>query len=129
MHYAMSKDILEVHKSKKYYMLIFDLKMFIPFVNGVKLRKFWLGTNWKRFNAYFVFFCVEKLKGGLRRLILVACNLDRLQQKVKNSVFLIAALHGENGFKVWKMEFVIIFLSIFIVKEYFLFTKSSKKCV
>ena len=41
-------------KVDKYYMLIFDLKMFIPFVNGVKLQKFWLGTNWKRFNAYFV---------------------------------------------------------------------------
>ena len=34
----MKIDILEVRKSKKYYVLIFDPNMFIPFVNGVKLK-------------------------------------------------------------------------------------------
>ena len=36
---AMEIDILEVRKDKKN-ALIFNPKMFIPFVNGVKLPKF-----------------------------------------------------------------------------------------
>ena len=40
MHHAMSIGILEVHRNEKYYMLIFDLKMFVPFINGVKLQNF-----------------------------------------------------------------------------------------
>ena len=38
---SLEIEILEVCKSKKkYYVLIFDPKMFIPFVNGVELPKF-----------------------------------------------------------------------------------------
>ena len=37
---ATEIDILEVRKDKKYYALIFNPKMSIPFVNGVKLPKF-----------------------------------------------------------------------------------------
>ena len=45
MGQAVEIDILEVHKVNKYYMLIFDLKSFIPFENGVKLPKFWHGIK------------------------------------------------------------------------------------
>ena len=42
-------------------------------------------------------FFVEKLKGGSEKVeILVACNLDNLQQKIRNRVFLSAALHGKK---------------------------------
>ena len=43
-----------------------------------------------------------KLMGVSKKVeILVACNLDHLQQKkVQNSVFVSAGLHSENGFKV-----------------------------
>ena len=37
-------DILEVHKSKQILHAHFDLKIFIPFVNGVKIPKFWHGN-------------------------------------------------------------------------------------
>ena len=57
MHYAMSIDILEVHKSKKYYMLIFDLKILIPFVNGVKLPKILPGIKFQLFLKYSLYFC------------------------------------------------------------------------
>ena len=55
-------------KVKKYYVLIFDPKMFIPFVNGVKLTKNLLSI---KISIYFAHICgviVEKLKGGLRRV-------------------------------------------------------------
>ena len=63
-------------------MLIFDPKMFIPFVNGVKLPKFWLSIKILIFFTHIWGVIVEKLKGGSDKVeILVAWNLDHLQQK------------------------------------------------
>ena len=63
-------------------MLIFGPKIFIPFVNGVKLPKCWLGIKFKFFKSIVCIFFVEKLKGGSDKVeILVAWNLDHLQQK------------------------------------------------
>ena len=45
-------------------MLIFDPKMFIPFVNGVKLPKFWLSIKILIFFTHIWGVIVEKLKGG-----------------------------------------------------------------
>ena len=65
---TMEIDILEIHKSKKkYYVLIFDLKMFITFVNDVKLQNFDLVSKFQ-FLAHICGVIVEKLKGGLRRV-------------------------------------------------------------
>ena len=68
MCHAVEIYILEVFKSKKYYMLIFDLEMLIPFVNGVKLLIFGLGnttfvSNFNYFLRILVFF--GKTEGGL----------------------------------------------------------------
>ena len=48
-------------------MLIFDLKMFITFVNDVKLQNFDLVSKFQ-FLAHICGVIVEKLKGGLRRV-------------------------------------------------------------
>ena len=58
MHYAMSIDILEVHKSKKYYMLIFD-----PFVNGVKLPKVYSVLDFNFFLNIVYIFVKKKTEG------------------------------------------------------------------
>ena len=62
-------------------MFVFDLKMFITFVNGVKLPEFCLCVKFKFLNAVLVFFWGKKLKGSHKVELLVAFNLDHLQQK------------------------------------------------
>ena len=58
---------------------------------------------------------MEKLKGGLTRLkfwslaIKIICN-----KKVQNSVFVSAALHGENGSKSEKWDFLLFFLQFLL---------------
>ena len=58
---AMEIDILEVRKGKKYYALIFNPKMSIPFVNGVKLPKFWLCIKISIFLCIFAGLLWKKL--------------------------------------------------------------------
>ena len=93
MGHAVEIKFWKFLKVNKYYMLIFDLKMFIPFVNGVKLPTFW--------GIFCVFFCVWKnWTGGLTRLrfwslgISIICN-----KKVQNGVFVSILVHGEYGLK------------------------------
>ena len=63
-------------------MLIFDLNMFIPFLNGVKLQFFYFVSNLNFSNTYLVFFMEKKLNEGSEKVeIWVAFNFDHLQQK------------------------------------------------
>ena len=79
---AMEIDILEVRKGKKYYALIFNPKMSIPFVNGVKLPTNLLSI---KISIYFAHICgviVEKLKGESEKgEILAVFKLEYLQKK------------------------------------------------
>ena len=76
MGQEMEIEIMEVYKSKKYYILIFDL-----IFKCVKLPKFWFGLKIQ--NLYSIFgVLVENLNGGADKVeLLVACNLDHFQQK------------------------------------------------
>ena len=65
MGQAVEIDIFEVQKVNKYYMLIFDLKMFNPFVNGVKLSKFGHGIKFLFLKCIFCVFLGGKTEGGV----------------------------------------------------------------
>ena len=116
MRYAMEIDILEAHKSKNSLHAHFTLKSIHSFLYDAKLTKFWLNIKISKKIAHIWGVIVEKLKAGLTRLkfwplkIKIICN-----KKVQNSVFVSAALHGENGFQVWKWDF---FFFQFLLKEF-----------
>ena len=91
-------------------MLISYWKVSIPFLDDAKLPKHLLGIKILNFYAYLKGLEWKNWRGGLTRLkfwslaIKIICN-----KKVQNSVFLSAALHGENGFQVWKWDFLLFF--------------------
>ena len=91
-------------------MLIFDPKMLIPFVYGAKLPKLWLSIKILICLRIFEGLLWKNWRGGLRRLKFWSLAIYIIyNKKVQNSVFLSAALHGENGFQVWKWDFFLFF--------------------
>ena len=98
-------------------MLISYWKVSIPFLDDAKLPKHLFGIKIYFFYAYLKGLEWKNWRGGLTRLkfwslaIKIICN-----KKVQNSVFVSAALHGENGFKVWKTGFFAIFANFYKAK-------------
>ena len=111
MRYAMEIDILEVCKSKNSLHAHFILKSIHSFFRWCKTTKNLLGIKILSFYAYLKGLSWKNWRGGLTRLkfwspaIKIICN-----KKVQNSDFVSAALHGENGSKSEKWDFLLFFL-------------------
>ena len=70
-------------------------------------QNFDLVSKFQKNCAYLGGYC-GKTEGGSEKFWSLAIYII-YNKKVQNSVFLSAALHGENGFQVWKWDFLLFF--------------------